>query len=41
LRDLSDRLELTALQVEIDLVEVFARLAFPGSTPGSSAADAS
>jgi Uma2 family endonuclease len=41
LRDLSDRLELTALQAEIGLEEVFARVAFPGSTAGSGAADAS
>jgi Uma2 family endonuclease len=41
LRDLSDRLELPALKVEIGLQEVFARVAFPGSTAGSGAADAS
>ena len=39
LRDLGDRLELTALKVEIGLEEVFARVAFPGSTAGSGAAD--
>jgi Uma2 family endonuclease len=41
LRDLGDRLELTALNVEIGPEEVFARVAFPGSTAGSGAADAS
>lgn len=40
LRDLSDRLELTALRVEIGLEEVFARVAFPGAAP-SGTADAS
>ncbi|MGH6905475.1 MAG: Uma2 family endonuclease [Geminicoccaceae bacterium] len=41
LRDLSDRLELTALKVEIGLEEVFARVAFPGAAARSGAADAS
>ena len=41
LRDLGDRLELTALNVEIGPEEVFARVAFPGSTAGSGAAIAS
>ena len=41
LRDLGARLELTALKVEIGLEEVFARVAFPGFTAGSGAADAS
>ena len=36
LRDLSDRLELTALKVEIGLEEVFARVAFAGATAGSA-----
>ena len=41
LRDLSDRMELTALKVEIGVEEVFARVAFPGSTTRSGAADES
>jgi Uma2 family endonuclease len=41
LRDLGDRLELTALKVEIGLEEVFARVAFPGATGGSRTAVAS
>jgi hypothetical protein len=41
LRDLRDRLELTALKVEIGLEEVFARVAFPGSKAESGAAEAS
>ena len=41
LRDLGERLELTALKVEIGLEEVFARVAFPGSTAAAGAADAS
>jgi Uma2 family endonuclease len=40
LRDLSNRLELSALKVEIGLEEVFARVAFLGSAAGPSAADA-
>jgi Uma2 family endonuclease len=41
LRDLGDRVELAALQVQIGLDEVFARVAFPGSTAGSGAAGTS
>ena len=41
LRDLGDRLELTALDVEIGLEEVFARVTFPGATAPSGTADAS
>jgi Uma2 family endonuclease len=41
LRDLGDRLELTALEAEIGLEEVFARVAFPGTTAGPGAVDAS
>jgi Uma2 family endonuclease len=41
LRELNDRLELTALKVEIGLDEVFARVAFRGATAGAGAADAS
>jgi len=41
LRDLRDRLELTALKVEIGLEEVFARVAFPGTAARSGAADGS
>jgi Uma2 family endonuclease len=41
LRDLGDRLEVTALKMEIGLDEVFARVAFPGSTASSGAAEAS
>jgi Uma2 family endonuclease len=41
LRNLGDRLELSALQMEIGLDEVFARVAFPGSAAGSGAADVS
>jgi Uma2 family endonuclease len=41
LRDLSDRLGLSALKAEIGLDEVFARVAFRGVTAGAGAADAS
>jgi Uma2 family endonuclease len=41
LRDLGARLELTGLNVQIGLEEVFARVAFPGSTAGSGAAGTS
>ena len=41
LRDLGDRLQLTALNLEIGLEEVFARVAFPGATGRSQTADAS
>jgi Uma2 family endonuclease len=41
LRNRGDRLELSALQMEIGLDEVFARVAFPGSRAGSTTADAS
>jgi len=41
LRDLGDRLELTALKLEIGLEEVFARVAFPGAAAPSGTADAS
>jgi hypothetical protein len=41
LRDLSDRLGLSALRAEIGLDEVFARVAFRGVTAGAGAADAS
>jgi len=41
LRDLGDRLQLTALEMEIGLEEVFARVAFPGATASSGTADAS
>jgi Uma2 family endonuclease len=41
LRNLGDRLELGALQMEIGLDEVFARVAFPGLRAGSTTADAS
>ena len=36
LRTLDDRLELTALKLEIGLEEVFARVAVPGATAGSA-----
>jgi Uma2 family endonuclease len=39
LRDLGARLELTALNVQIGLEEVFARVVFPGSTAGSGASE--
>jgi Uma2 family endonuclease len=38
LRDLRDRLELTALKLEIGLEEVFARVAFPATKSGSASA---
>jgi Uma2 family endonuclease len=41
LRDLRDRVDLTALKLEIGLEEVFARVAFPGSTEISEPASAS
>ena len=41
LRDLGARLELTRLNVQIGLEQVFARVAFPGSTTGSGAAGTS
>jgi Uma2 family endonuclease len=41
LRDLGDRLELTALKVTIGLEEVFARVVFPGAAAPSETADAS
>jgi hypothetical protein len=41
LRDLGDRLELTALEAEIGLEEVFARVAFRGTTAAPGAVDAS
>lgn len=41
LRDLGDRLELSALKLEIGLEEVFARVAFPGTAARSGAADVS
>ena len=40
-RELDARLRLPALNLEIGLDEVFARVAFPGSTDGSRAIDAS
>jgi Uma2 family endonuclease len=40
-RELGARLRLTALNLEVGLEKVFARVAFPGSTQGSRATDAS
>ena len=40
LRDLRDRLELSALKVKIGLEEVFARVGFPGTAGRSGAAEA-